>query len=166
MRRRIAALGLAERFETGQIEPADFVTQFSRALGVQMGYADFCRIWNSVFLPEPLFPESVIAEIRARHRLLLLSNTNAIHFEMLQKSYPILRHFDDRVLSYEVRAMKPQPEIFRQAIARAGCPPEACFFTDDIAGYASAAREHGIDAVQFHSFEQAQQEMRARGILP
>ena len=164
--KRIAALGVVEPFETGLIEPSEFVRQLSGALGVDIGYADFCRIWNSVFLPEPLFPESVLTEIRARYRLLLLSNTNAIHFEMLQGRYPILRHFHDRVLSYEVRAMKPQPEIFREAIARAGCRPEACFFTDDIAAYASAAREQGIDAVQFHSFEQARQELRARGILP
>jgi glucose-1-phosphatase len=107
----------------------------------------------------------VLEEIRGRHRLLLLSNTNAIHFEMLHAKHPILRQFDDRVLSYQVRAMKPQPEIFREVIVRAGCRPEACFFTDDIAAYVSAAREHGIDAVQFHSFEQAQEELRARRIL-
>jgi len=165
LRKRIHALGLYDRLETGLMEPAEFVKQLSGATGVEIDHADCCRIFNSVFLPEPLFPETVLEEIRARHRLLLLSNTNAIHFEMLQQSYPILRHFDDRVLSYEVRAMKPQPEIFREAIARAGCRPEACFFTDDIAAYVSAAREQGIDAVQFHSFEQAQDELRARRIL-
>ncbi len=27
------------------------------------------------------------------YRLVLLSNTNAIHFEMLRENYPLLRHF-------------------------------------------------------------------------
>ena len=31
--------------------------------------------------------------------------------------------------------MKPQPEIFRAAVERAGCRPEECFYTDDIAAY-------------------------------
>ena len=47
----------------------------------------------------------------------------------------MLRHFHELVLSYEVKAMKPQPEIYHEAPSRsAGCRPEECFYTDDIAG--------------------------------
>ena len=63
----------------------------------------------------------------------------------------MLRHFDDLVLSYEVKAMKPSPLIYREAIARAQCRPEECFYTDDIAAYVEGARREGIDAVQFES---------------
>ena len=95
----------------------------------------------------------------------VLSNTNALHFEMLRESYGhLLRHFDDLVLSYEVRAMKPQPEIYQAAVECAGCLPEECFYTDDIAAYVAAARAMGIDGVQFHSCEQIEGELRARGI--
>ena len=45
--------------------------------------------------------------------------------------------------------MKPQPEIFQVAMERAGCRPEECFYTDDIAAYVTAARALGIDAVRF-----------------
>jgi putative hydrolase of the HAD superfamily len=77
----------------------------------------------------------------------------------------LLRHFDDLVLSYEVRAMKPQPEIFQAAIQSAGCRPEECFYTDDIAAYVAAARGMGIDGVQFESRAQIEGEMRGRGIV-
>ena len=96
---------------------------------------------------------------------MLLSNTNAIHFEMVRRTYPILRHFDAFCLSYEVKAMKPDPKIYRAAVEMAGCLPEECFYTDDIAAYVEGAQRIGIDAVQFEGAEQLQREMRARGIL-
>jgi FMN phosphatase YigB (HAD superfamily) len=83
---------------------------------------------------------------------------------MLRASQPMLRHFHDLVLSYEVKAMKPLPEIFQAAIARAGCRPEECFYTDDIAAFVAAARSLGIDAVRFESLAQLEEELRARGI--
>jgi putative hydrolase of the HAD superfamily len=60
--------------------------------------------------------------------------------------------------------MKPQPRIFQAAIALAGCRPEECFYTDDIADYVAAAQNLGIDAVRFESLAQLQSELTARGI--
>jgi len=96
--------------------------------------------------------------------LVLLSNTNPIHFEMIRAAYPHLRHFHRLVLSHEVKAMKPAPEIYRAAIDAAQCRPEECFFTDDILEYVEGARLMGIDAVQFESREQIERELSARGI--
>ena len=160
---RLASCGLVEQFETGLIEPRDFVAQFSAVLDLDIDYDHFCRIWGSIFT-ETLVPESLLAGLAARYRLLLLSNTNAIHFEMLRASHPMLRHFHELVLSYEVKAMKPQPEIYQAAITRARCRPEECFYTDDIAAYVTAARGQGIDAVQFESAAQIEGELKARGI--
>ena len=164
IRRRIGATDLVERFETGLVEPADFVAELSHTLGLTIDYDHFCRLWSSIFT-EPLIPESMLEGLAKRYRLVLLSNTNAIHFEMIRETYPtVLRHFHDLVLSYEVKAMKPDPRIFREAVARAGCRPEECFYTDDIAAYIEGARREGIDAVQFESAEQVARELQARGI--
>jgi len=162
--RRLASTGLVERFETGRIEPRDFVAQMCSALDLEIDYGRFCRIWTSIFT-ETLIPESLLAGLAARYRLLLLSNTNVIHFEGLRASHSrLLRHFDELILSYEVGAMKPQPEIYQAAIASAGCRPEECFYTDDIAQFVTAARSLGIDGVQFQSAGQLQRELQARGI--
>jgi FMN phosphatase YigB (HAD superfamily) len=161
--RRIAPTGLVQGFETGMVEPQDFVAQLCRVLDLRVDYDQFCGIWSSIFA-ETLVPECMLEGLAARYRLLLLSNTNAIHFKMIRENYPMLRHFHDLVLSYEVKAMKPNPEIFRAAIAKAGCRPEECFYTDDIAEFVEAARKLGIDAVQFQSADQIAQELEARGI--
>jgi len=162
--KRIAATDLVHRFETGLVEPRDFVGQLSRMLDLHVTYEQFCEIWSSIFLPDTLVPESLLAGIGERYRLLVLSNTNAIHFAMVRRNYPILRHFDDMVLSYEVKAMKPSPAIYREAIARAQCRPEECFYTDDIPAYVEGARREGIDAVQFESCAQLERDLAAREI--
>ena len=156
--------GLVERFETGLIEPRDFVEQIARALDLKADYDGFCRIWSSIF-SDPLVPESLLEGLAARYRLVLLSNTNAIHFEMVREAYaPLLRHFHELTLSYEVKAMKPRPEIFHAAVEKAGCRAGECFYTDDIEDYVDAARKLGIDAVQFLSLAQLEGELRTRGI--
>jgi putative hydrolase of the HAD superfamily len=161
--KRLATGDLVERFETGLIEPRDFVAKISAVLDLHLDYDRFCQIWSSIFA-ETLVPESMLEELAARYRLVLLSNTNALHFEMVRASYPLLRHFHELVLSYEVKSIKPKLEIFQAAIARAGCDPEECFYTDDIAAYIAAARSLGIDAVQFQSAAQLEREFDARGI--
>jgi glucose-1-phosphatase len=162
--RRLASTDLVRRFESGLIEPEDFVAELSLILDLHVTYDQFCEIWSSIFLPEPLIPESLLEGLSRRYRLILLSNTNAIHFQMLEQTYPLLRHFHDKVLSYRVGAMKPSPAIYREAIARAECRPEECFFTDDIPEYVAAAQREGIDAVRFESREQIERELKLRGI--
>ncbi len=164
IRKRIASTDLVNRFETGLVEPRAFVEELSGVLDLRVTYDGFCEIWSSIFLPHTLVPEAVLEGLRGRYRMLVLSNTNAIHFDMVRQNYPLLRHFDDFVLSYEVKAMKPSPAIYREAIARAHCKAEECFYTDDIAEYVEGARREGIDAVQFLSGEQLQQELAARDI--
>ncbi len=163
VRARITA-DLVRAFEEGRIPPEQFVGEISRRLELKVSYGQFCELWSSIFLPEPLLAESLLEGLARGYRLLLLSNTNAIHYRMIRQRYPLLRHFHDRVLSYEVGALKPDERIYREALRRAGCRPEECFYTDDIAEYVEAGRRHGMDAVQFRSAAQLEEELRARGV--
>lgn len=161
---RLRPTGLVQKFESGKVEPRDFFRQLSGHLNLNTSYDNFCEIWSSIFLPQTLIPESMIQELAREYPLILLSNTNAIHFEMIQANYSILKHFRELVLSYKVGAMKPSPLIYETAIKAAGCCPEECFFTDDIEEYVEGAKKQGIDAVRFESAEQIRKELRARGV--
>lgn len=162
--KRIGATGLVQRFETGLMEPAEFFTEFSRVLELNLEYSRFCEIWSCIFT-ETLVSEAMLEGLAKRYRLVLLSNTNAIHFEMVREAYrPLLRHFHELVLSYEAKAMKPDPRIYQEAVERAGCRPEECFYTDDIEAYVEGARQFGIDAVLFQGESRLVEELRARGI--
>ncbi len=162
--KRLAGTGLVQALESGQVEPRKFVSEIAAVLSLDIDYDRFCEVWSSVFT-DTLVPESMLEGLKRRYRMVLMSNTNAIHFEMLREHYPrIWPYFDALVLSYEVGAMKPRPEIYRAAVERAGCAPEECFYTDDILEYVEAGRRMGIDAVQFRSVGLLQEELKARGI--
>ena len=75
---------LVSRFESGHIGAQQFVREFSAELELSIDYDDFCDLWTSVFLPEPLIQESLLTDLGARYRLMILSNTNPIHFHMIQ----------------------------------------------------------------------------------
>ncbi len=162
--KRIGATDLVVRFESGQVGERAFVDELCGILDLQMSYEEFCDIWFSIFLPETLVSEDWVAALGKRYPLVLLSNTNKIHFDMLEANYPILRLFERRVLSNEVGAMKPSPIIYETAIAKAGCRPGECFFTDDVAAYVEGACQCGMDAVRFQSQQQVERELRARGV--
>jgi glucose-1-phosphatase len=164
IRRRIAASGLVRPFETGLIEAQDFFAQLSKTLDLSSDYSAFCRAWSSIFYGQ-LIPDQMLEALAVRYRLVLLSNTNIIHFEMVRDAYPLLRHFHELVLSYEVRSMKPDARIYQAAIERARCRPEECFYTDDIAENVEGGLREGLDAVLFVTPEQIQQEMNRRGIV-
>ncbi len=164
MRRRVSGAAIIRDFEVGRVTPQEFVEQFSSVLGLNLRYEQFCELWSSIFLPEPLVPEELLAGLRQRYRLLALSNTNSIHFEVVRQRYPILRHFDELVLSFEVGSMKPEPDIYRVAVERAGCHPNEILCIDDMPEYVEAGRRAGLDAVQFRGAEQVKQDLRERGI--
>jgi putative hydrolase of the HAD superfamily len=161
----VRATGIVPQFEAGQMPPREFVRRFSEALGLDIGYQRFCELWNGIFLPGELVPASLLAGLHQRYRLLALSNTNAIHFDTVRREYPILDHFDDCVLSFEVGAAKPDPRIYQAALARAGCLPGECFFTDDVPLYVEAAQRSGMEAVRFESVPQLERDLAARGII-
>ncbi len=162
--KRIGSTDLVQRFESGQVETAEFVARLSEQLGLSVGYDDFCRLWMSIFPPGTLLSDEWLEALSRRYRLVLLSNTNPLHYEALAANYPILRHFHRRILSYEVGAMKPSPVIYEAALAAAEADPQECFYTDDVPAYVEGARQAGIDAVQFVSREQLETDLRARGV--
>ena len=161
---RIGQTDMVRRLESGQVTGEGFYAEFSAHLGLRIPYEEFCNIWSSIFLPHTLVPESLVRGLAGSYRTVLLSNTNPIHFAMIRKNYPLLRHFHSFVLSYEVGAMKPDPVIYQRAIEAAGCLAGECFFTDDIAEYVAGARLAGIDAVQFENAMQLEGELTARGV--
>ena len=124
IRRRIGLTGSVAKFETGLVGSAEFVAGIAGTLGIELSVAEFSRIWNSIFLKETLIPEEMLARLKQRYRLLLLSNTNALHFDGLEQRYPLLRHFHKHVLSFQVQAMKPDAAIYLHAVQLAGVLPQ------------------------------------------
>jgi len=138
------------RFETGRLSPENFYREASSLLDLDISYGDFKTLWNTIFTLNTATAD-IIQRLK-NVQLLLLSNTNCWHFEYCRESYPVLRHFDAWILSYEVGACKPDRKIFEAALARANARPQECVFIDDIEHYTEAARTIGI---RTHTFTTA-----------
>ncbi|MDA1311904.1 MAG: HAD family phosphatase [Acidobacteria bacterium] len=162
--RVISRANLASPYERGEMSNDEFHRRFCDALQIEIDYGPFEQLWADMFQPRPLLPDALFNGLKRNHRLLLLSNTNDIHFRFIRQHYPLLRHFDDFVLSYEVGVMKPDAGIYSEAVRRTGAPPPECFFVDDKQINVDAAREAGIDAVRFEGHERLESELRQRGV--
>ncbi len=152
-------------FEKGEIAPEEFFEFLKNLLNLRMNFDEFVQAWNSIFSSEPIVSEDLIEKLAAKYRLVVLSDTNKIHFEFIKEKFPILQHFSDFVVSYEVGFLKPSTEIFQVAVEKAECLPEECFFTDDREANVEGAKKFGINAFQFISPEQFEQELKNRNLL-
>jgi glucose-1-phosphatase len=164
IRARLLGTTLYRQFETGRIEPVDFAAQVMNLIGFRCELPVFSEIWSSIFLPETLIPDEVIQRLQPEYRLIIVSNTNQLHFEMLRQTYPILRHFYGCILSYEVGVMKPDPAFYAAALSMAGCTPADCVFIDDLSENVEGARSAGFDGILFQSFPQLSEELKQRGV--
>jgi glucose-1-phosphatase len=139
------------RYELGEISTGEFHSYLCETAALKMDLAGFREVWSSVFLPGLLVSERLIAALKRKYPLILVSNTNEAHFEFIRDRYPVLDYFDQYVLSYEVGSMKPDRKIFELAIRVSGFRPNALFFTDDREENILAARDLGINAHQFRT---------------
>jgi putative hydrolase of the HAD superfamily len=137
---------LIELFDKGELTPHEFYRRVIETFKADIEYEKFFSIYNDVFSlnPEVL---NILKKLKGRYRLVLLSNTDIMRYGFIQKRFPEILIFDDYVLSYEVGAMKPDPQIYRVALKRARAKPEECVFIDDIKENVDAAIGLGIRGI-------------------
>jgi HAD superfamily hydrolase (TIGR01509 family) len=106
----------------------------------------------------------LLAYLKRRYPLILVSNTNEAHIDFIRSNYRVLEHFDHHIFSYEVGSLKPDRKIFEHAIAASGFPAETLFFTDDREENVVAARNLGLHAHQFKTESALVNALAAAGV--
>ncbi len=117
-------------------------------IGFKAGYEAFADIWCSHFSHD-LGMEDLVERLSQRYRLVILSNTNAAHWEYLMGTYPILQTPHARYTSFELRLRKPNAAIYRHVLEREGRSPDSAVFIDDKLENVEAARALGIHGIHF-----------------
>lgn len=148
LRDRIYGSGLHSRYERGEISSEEFHREISRISGARVPSEEFAEAFTDIFTPLES-TQRLIRSLKGKYRLGLLSNTNVWHFERHIRNVPVFPLFDAVTLSYEVRALKPSPEIYRDALRKLSLPPEACVFIDDVREYAEGASALGIHGIRY-----------------
>ena len=153
-------------WQEGRLTPREWHEHISRQMCVNMTFDQFCRAWNDALDPQTILPDQLFAQLATRCRLALLSNTDPIHVARLESHFSFVRYFPVRIYSNEVGASKPSPVIYRVALAALGVLPSEALYIDDIAEYAEAARQLGLDGIRFENAEQLSRDLAQRGLLP
>lgn len=126
-------------FETGKITPADFIRQLkSIALEENVSDETIIRHWNGILKDIPAHRIDLLRRLKDRHRLILLSNTNAIHMDAIRRY--MQSAFGEDVLetsfhtcyySQQIGLRKPGREIYEFVMQEQQLPAERCVFLDD-----------------------------------
>lgn len=97
--------------------------------------------------------------------LYALSNWSAETFPEAIKLFPFLRLFDGRIISGEVKLAKPDPAIYKLLLDTYHLNPRETLFIDDKKENVQAAWDLGINAVQFLSPYQLEQDLIGYGLI-
>lgn len=159
----IAAGEEKRAFDTGRLSPEQFAARFCAAVGVRLAYAEFAAIWCDIFA-EQRDVTGLLDEIGKHADLMLLSNTDPLHFDFLRKRCRFLEKFGQLVLSYEVRHAKPARQIFERAVGLC-VPGTRRIYFDDVAEYVSAACACGLPAEQFVDAAKLRSDLKQFGVL-
>lgn len=117
-------------------------------------------LWCDMFEPWP-DALALVDGLKGRVPLALVSNTNPLHFEHLDRLMDLRTRFDHVTLSHEVGALKPAAAIFEDALRGLGVEAEQAWFTDDLEDNLVGARALGLRTHLFTSVALLRRELAA-----
>ncbi len=100
-----------------------------------------------------------IAHLKKHYKIGLLSNISSdwITKQLLSREEAEL--FDDIVLSFQIRMVKPDPRAYELTAGRLGEQINECVFIDDSPSNCEGARAVGMQAIHYQNFEQMKLEL-------
>ena len=105
--------------------------------------------------------EELIRRLKAAgYHIYLLSNASSAQHEYWP-GFPVSRYFDGKMISCDVKTVKPNPDIYRRFTEKFSLVPEECLFTDDSSANVAAAVACGWKGIVFHgSAEELERKMK------
>ncbi len=153
--------GAINPFDLGKISPLEFFRALEEGFDLSISFDEFVPIWCNIFV-EDQEVSRIIRTLKKKWRLGLLSNTDPLHFSHILSNFPVIKAFDQWILSYEVGFKKPATQIFQKAIAWASVTPEKILYIDDTKEYVGVAGSLGIQGIHFVSAPQLKEELWTR----
>lgn len=129
-------LGFNSFYEQGLISTDEFLEFYSENFP-KLSKEDLIDIWNFMLKD---FPENRLAFLKkiqqsSKYKLILLSNTNALHINYIKEHISFYEEFkncfDAFYLSHEINLVKPNQDIFEFVLNENKLKAEECLFIDD-----------------------------------
>jgi putative hydrolase of the HAD superfamily len=158
------ANGLLALLEVGQLTANEFFQKMKEGCGTEFSEQDFQAAVNDMFTAnQPVLGLLPIAKEKGL-KLVIVSNTNDIHYPFLEKTYDFVKYFDEVVASHQIGASKPDPKFYNKALEASGCLAEECVFIDDLPENIAGARAAGFHGILYQDHDRFLQELQVLGI--
>jgi len=142
-----------QRYEQGLITTEEFIDFYIEKLP-HLSRIEIVDLWNSILSDFPKSRLDFIKQLSAenKYKLILLSNTNALHISWIKDNVPFYEEFkaqfDAFYLSHEIQLRKPNANIYEFVLNQNQLKPEDCLFIDDTKENTDAAAQLGINVWQ------------------
>jgi putative hydrolase of the HAD superfamily len=141
---------LHRAYEKSAITTEEFLSNMLNFTEHKIDSETFCKIYSEIFTINEALTR-LLPVFKQNYKLILLSNTNYIHQQYGYKHYKFFEHFDKLFLSHEVKAVKPEPEIYKAVMSYTNLKPNEHLFIDDVQEYIDGAKNMGWNAIRFVS---------------
>lgn len=138
------------QLERGNSTPEAFRDSVRRMVMDEISDTAIDDAWSAMILDMPADRIRYLETLKKSFRIFLLSNTNEIHrikfhreFEQ-QFGYPFNDLFEQNFYSHEMGMRKPDPQIYIQALNKAGIVAAETLFIDDMEINTEAAKNIGM----------------------
>jgi putative hydrolase of the HAD superfamily len=151
---KAAQSGIFDDLDRGQISEQDFLMTLQSWLPEGTSLQQVKDAWNLIIIGIPERRIRLLESLKARYNLMLLSNTNIIHYDLyipdLKKRYgyrDLSALFDHVFLSFKLGMRKPDREIFDHVYTATGFDRNETVFIDDSLHIVEAAQSYGIPSI-------------------
>jgi FMN phosphatase YigB (HAD superfamily) len=159
----LRAIGEAEEYGTGAP-----IASLHRRLVDELGYSGDWKIFEADWCCHLAIDPAMLAFVEAlarRNRILIFSNTNAGHWEFLQRASEGRLAAFEAYLSHEIGQLKPSPAAFLHVARAAGLEPARSIFFDDRQDNVEGARAAGFQAEVFIGEAPLRERLRDEGVI-
>ncbi|RYD78733.1 MAG: HAD family phosphatase [Sphingobacteriales bacterium] len=143
-----------DNLEEGKIGRTEFLKHLRRYLPQTSQNESILDAWRALLVDFPQKNIDILQKIRATHKIYLLSNTNEIHLEAINKYLQQHRGiqdirdlFDKAFFSFEIGLRKPGEEVFKYVLKDIGLKGDECLFVDDSEANVRGAEKAGITSI-------------------
>ena len=149
--------------ESGRLDGAGLVANIARLAPREPAHADVAAAWIDMFDPQPAM-FALAEQLRARHRVFLLSNVGDLHWAELRRRFRLHELGEDVIASFEAGVMKPHEGIYMQAEGRFTLDPAQTVFIDDRLENIEAVRRRGWHGIVHQHHDTTVEALRVLGV--
>jgi glucose-1-phosphatase len=128
-------------------------------------YETFKVVWSQIFSEiKPMI--ALMKRLKKNgYRLIMISNTNRLHYDHIKKRYSVVNYFDKIILSFRVGSRKPKALIYQKALQVSRAKPHEIFYTDDRKKLTTAAaKNHGVHIHTFRKVSMLKRRLKRLGV--